>query len=294
MRNPFRKKPKNPPTAQEIERFRAITIDAFKRSARQATLLIPTDPPGADEWQGSYLGDIRVAGPDDQWPVEDGLPMLPLLQLRIADLPQPPESLASMLYLCVWCAQSLTPRYPGELQHEFLEIAMSGTEADVERFRKRHESVLTIEHDTEPDSILVRAITPGAPVRRVQSPEMARCLKPARIEFRQATDYIGQADCAEDDFMTPEDRAFVRDLRSRSTEWFRWYDGVEKLAPNLEETKVGGWPSPFQGQPTFGLGTDFVLQIASHDELGFSFLGGVVQIARRRLTGGWVTDWTCS
>lgn len=57
----------------------------------------------------SYFGGRFVAAPDETWPMNDGQPMLPLLQVRIDELPYCPQELANLALLNVFIGPEELP-----------------------------------------------------------------------------------------------------------------------------------------------------------------------------------------
>lgn len=284
-----------PLTSQEVEALQQALITACRRAVRPCTVLMPAAHAGDEaSWSSGLLGAVRAGVPGESWPMEDELPMIGLFQIRTDELLDRPKSLEDVAYLRVWCGEQRWPRYPGALQREFLEIAMSGNMAAVTAFADKHAAHLTIDRDLDLDRICIRPITLGSEIVPLQTPDPDPILKPLRMVTCLAQDHPGMADLLPLEFMSDEEREPVQ----RILDTHEWSDSLDeevaRAAPNLFKTKVGGWPSPVQGQPDFGEQTEFVLQITGEPECGLGILDdGVLYIFRNIANGNWGADWTC-
>jgi hypothetical protein len=220
----------------------------------------PQDP------SASWAGAVRVALPDEGWPLQDGEPMLALLQVNVGDLPAVPPALDGIALATLFVG-------PRELPvHE-----PNGTKW---AFRTYREAAGVIELDEPPPA---RA---GDPKARKGDPGTYAALP---IRWRVVEDYPSRDDW-------PFDRLAEYDaLRDEL--------GEDMPGPH-DGIKIGGWPTTVQHEVDWGrlpateapgpADIEFVLQVDSDDRLGFGVgFGGVLYIGRS-LVGGqetWHVDW---
>lgn len=276
----------------ESEQFSTLMVSACRNAARGCSILKAGEPALPDDWDVGLLGAVRVGTPREEWPVHGDEPMVGLAQIRMDELPFVPDSLADIAYIRVWCAEQRWPQYPGELQHEFFRVAMSGVTEELKRFAAEHESELTISRSTDLDHVIVRAIRRGRRTVRFDEALLDPLIKPVRILATASVDHPGWSDMLPLKFATGTDRPRLESL-GKLSHGDAVYGQIEAEAPNRETIKIGGWPSPIQGQPRFGIGHHFVMQLADVPESGIKFLdGGVLYITRNKITGAWASDWT--
>ena len=246
------------------------------------------------DWKAGLFGAVRIGVPGESWPIENDLPMIGLFQVRIDELPWWPDTLQSIAYLRAWCAEERWPRFPGELQSAFLTLAMSGDEEALIKFADEHKASMTIERGLDFDRIVIRPVTAGSGVVPLRTPDPNPLLNPARMTASMDKDYPGTADHLPVEFMDADERQRVQKLLGDRDFNESLWEEVERSAQNLYKPKVGGWPSPVQGQPIFGPDTEFVLQITGIPESAIEILdNGVIHIFRNIATGDWGADWTC-
>lgn len=111
--------------ASEVRRYRCMRCDRLcKRSNNDVWTARPGRPFSREEmfslrrpasmmttWRsceggplGSWYGDIHVGLPGEEWPEHDGVPMLPLCQLRCAEMPYRPADFENVALVCVFVA----------------------------------------------------------------------------------------------------------------------------------------------------------------------------------------------
>lgn len=87
----------------------ASTFAALDRHVRQASIAEIGGFRPSEMWPTSYFGGQFAAGPGDEWPLNDGEPMVPLLQIRTDELPHRPSALAGIALLNVFVGPRRLP-----------------------------------------------------------------------------------------------------------------------------------------------------------------------------------------
>lgn len=94
-----------------MERAQVIadTFCALDRALRKASIaqiggFRPAETPVASWFAGHFVG-----APDERWPLSDGEPMLPLLQVRTDELPYVPKQLKDVALFNVFCGPRKLP-----------------------------------------------------------------------------------------------------------------------------------------------------------------------------------------
>ncbi len=88
---------------QEIDRLR-------QQLARKASKMVLGGEPSSNPF-ASWFGRVRVALPHENWPLDEGLPMIPLCQINCAELPYRPESLDNVALVTVFVAPDGLPPF---------------------------------------------------------------------------------------------------------------------------------------------------------------------------------------
>lgn len=83
----------------------------------------------------SILGDINIKKNDEEWPSCNGVPLNPVIQLAISDLPYIPPELEDIDYLCVY----IHPDDPGALWDKDDALVIKSYKNDEIVFQKRKE-----------------------------------------------------------------------------------------------------------------------------------------------------------
>jgi antitoxin component YwqK of YwqJK toxin-antitoxin module len=61
------------------------------------------------DWKASLLPDVRIGLEGESWPVLDDRPAVPLFQLRLSDIKNPPKSIIDLGWICVFTSAIHTP-----------------------------------------------------------------------------------------------------------------------------------------------------------------------------------------
>jgi len=100
--SPQREKPA--PEIQDLDRETIIqkTFAEIDRHLRKASIAQLEDEQPADDPACSWFGKVTMAGKGETWPVYNGKYLLPLLQVRLKDLPYIPPRLQNEAFLAVF------------------------------------------------------------------------------------------------------------------------------------------------------------------------------------------------
>jgi len=102
VESPQREKPA--PEIQDLDREAIIrkTFAEIDEHLRKASIAQLEDTPQPDDPACSWFGKVDMAGKGETWPVYNGKYLLPLLQVRVKDLPCIPPQLKNMAFLTVF------------------------------------------------------------------------------------------------------------------------------------------------------------------------------------------------
>ena len=87
-----------------LPRAIARDVDRGKFFARPANLVKCAEDRESHDPLGSWFGSVQVALPEEGWPEYAGVPMLPLCQLRCAEIPNLPPAFKNAALICVFVA----------------------------------------------------------------------------------------------------------------------------------------------------------------------------------------------
>ena len=227
------------------------------------------------------------------WPMHDDEPMLPLLQIRVSDLPQCPSELREFEYIFIWCAIESSPDMPFELLSELFEMTSNDCDqSEILDFYERNADKISIRYSPDPSVIRVLALPRGSCFEVCESKDPHEILNPHVLHAESITDSIDHWDGVYQKFLTPEiakrcNTLYDRKLTSHQEK------KINQATGNHECVKVGGWPTNLQGVIDFDGKAEFILQITSSRDYGL-MLGdlGIIYIGYNKSTNEWLSDWS--
>jgi Domain of unknown function (DUF1963) len=213
----------------------------------------------SDDPVTSWAANVTVARPDEDWPLNEGDPMLALLQVVVEELPVVPDQLRAFATLTLFVGP----------------FALPVDEPNGANWCLRTYATLDELAPLDPP-----------PPARAGDPKLARgaptAYRPFPVRWREVADWPSY-ESVPPDYRDAWDKAQGDETMARRT-----HEGL----------KVGGWPSTVQSGVAWSEGderlddVDFVLQVDSDEKTGFQVgYGGVLYIGRRRSTGTWHCSW---
>jgi hypothetical protein len=215
----------------------------------------PPDDPAA-----SWLGGVKLARTDEEWPVADAEPMQGVLQLRTSDLPWRPPAFGEVELLTLFLADQLPIDEPNGSHWCLRTYATLDGLAPVSQPARERDPLLP------KDSLSTFKTFP--------------------LLFSEVDDW-------------PSNDDIPHELRAEWKAAFDDDDGNDADRPSPHEgLKVAGWPYCVQGEVSWSDGgthisdVDFVLQVDSDAKVGLAFGdGGILYLGQRRSTGTWHASW---
>jgi len=220
---------------EEIDRLR-------QRLVRKASKMVLGGEPSSNPF-ASWFGRVRVALPQENWPLDEGLPMIPLCQINCAELPYRPESLNNVALLAVFVAPDGMPSF--------------GT--------------------PNGEGWLLRAYTDLSTLVEIQEPSDCRLIRMAEDEWGEGDEVESEQEEIEalpvrwelvDDYP-----CWVNFMYEASDELIEQLEANDEFDPlgHQHYSKVGGWPSLIQHRLDWrrvggGSRTRYVFQIDSELE----------------------------
>lgn len=208
----------------------------------------------------SYFGVVKLARPEETWPMSEGRPMIPLLQLNLEEAAFKPAGLEDLAMICVFLDPDCLPD---------TSIHVDTRSAP----------------DEENGGWWIRTYKSLDELVPVDAALHGSSIKPA--EARWSSSIASDYPC--------HDHLPVGFEELVGGDYYE-QDGVK----TLEGTKIGGWPLNVQSEQWWDerlTAEDFryVLQIDSEYALGWSWGdGGLAYLARsRRDQALWGLDWQC-
>jgi hypothetical protein len=214
----------------------------FARRASVATIggFRPSDDP-----RTSWAGHVLLGEPDDEWPTNDGEPMLPVLQVSIDELPEVPAALNDLSLLTLFIGPRAVPIHTPNGDGWHLRAHARGTElAELQAPPSLGQN--------DPKTSKGSESTPN----------------PLPIRWEPIDDYPDRDD-------VPFDMLDAWDALEKAG----------AVATAAEGVKVGGWPLCVQSEVNWapGASVDFVLQIDTNSRIGIGVgFGAVFYIGRDR------------
>jgi uncharacterized protein DUF1963 len=283
-----------PISDEDFEFLLRATRTAREQSKKPAFIFQPHAPVEDSDWDGSMLGSIQIAEANFQWPTIEDERMLPVLQLRIDDLPTAPDRIQKYQYLLVWCGAERSVNFEGDLSRKFLEIAMFKGEKAVLKFAAKHKDKMTIEILPDPNKLRVHGILRGTSISRETNHPNKSPFLPHTIRFDKTDDYVQTADGMHLQFADPADINRLEMLTDQRELTSKQYKQLDESPIHCEQSKLGGWPTWIQYNPEDDPQFEHVLQIASDRNLEMMFGDlGVLYIGMNPQTDEWAAEWAC-
>lgn len=222
-------------------------LQPLARTASIARLVTDESSASGDSW----FGRVTLAAADERWPIAEGRPMMPLLQLRQDELPYVPEALKPFALITVFLATDAEGRgiYPS------YHISTENGEGWLLRAYTRLDGLLPLEPPTSPVPI-----------------------KPRPIIWESVNDDFP---CWED---LTEEAPEGLELNNRAL-----YDLVGRELPTYEQTKVGGWPTCIQS--SIELFDGYLLQIGTEDDAEWMWGDDGTAYLSLDEEGDWYIEW---
>ncbi len=222
-------------------------IDTYRRPA---FAVVPRQQTGADSTPTqSFLGGVTLGAPGETWPTHEDVPLNPVLQLCMNDLPFIPEALQRITYLCVFI-------HPDDLGPVFDE-----------------EGGLVIRAYTD------NALAPLAVPESIQN-------NTAPLSFRVFDDYPdGFENSRPYDFLQEISSPYVND-GAPVYDWRADFQHQSFYTPMPNECRILGWPRWIQDDERSDE-SEFILQVADGDLWNYGELSALYLFRRKTPDAFW-------
>lgn len=243
----------------------------------------------------SSFGHISVLPTGYSWPMHEDLPMLPLLQIRVSDLPHCPNKLRAFEYILIWCGIDYSPDMPSDLLNELFKMTSKNfDESKIQAFYERNADRISLQYSPEPSVVRVMTIPHKSPFDSCESQDPHEILKPHLLQIECITDSIDHWDGLYRKFLSSEMHERVDTLHYGRKLTPQQEKKIKESAGNHECIKVGGWPTNLQGVIDFDGEAEFVIQISSQKDSGLMLCDlGIIYIGYNSSTKKWISDWSC-